>query len=342
MKKLLIYLLFLSAILEVQAQNESQKAKKYNLTDSIQTIELVRNFWSANRETSYLSGAPLISSIKDRRIPMREGESRGDYYLFEAFLNFSFPLFYGKKTHRQLYALEYTGNFRMTLDESKPLTPSSHHIGLSYYRILNKKIRQKKTNELHFTTLRVQLKHYSNGQAPGFFYVDPNDASNFRNSYLDGDFSTNYLNLWLTKGVYKNHGVLRQITFGYRHDIGTDESLFVFSKEQENSYGRHRFSFIYDYHFSSKTKNRTYEHHFRLQPEYIVGNLKNFRPNLKNDSKKYRFSVKGTYELAPQNFYAVGLFVSAYYGRDYINIRYDDIIYSLQFGITLDLNKFLL
>ena len=71
-----------------------------------------------------------------------------------------------------------------------------------------------------------------------------------------------------------------------------------------------------------------------------MGNLDKFRANIAGDSKKYRLGVKGMFELAPKSHRAVGYFVSAYYGRDYLNIRYDDIIFSIQWGLTLSLDKF--
>lgn len=315
-----------------------KKAIEYNIEDSTESISLIRQFWSANRQPSYVS-VPYITPIKDRRIQTVQGEGKENLQLLEAFINLSFPLFFGKESNKKLLSLEYTANFRMTLDNSKPLTPGSNHIGLSLYKIISYK--NSENNILNFFSTRIQLKHYSNGQDPGFYYVDPTNSSNFRNSYSSGDFSTNYLWFQLTKGTYrKSIGSLHQTTFGYRYDLGTDESTFAFTKEQENSYGRHRLSLNYDYR--TKRFNKNYEHHFRFDSEYIIGDLSKFNSNLLNDSKKYRLSIKGLYELAPKNHYSVGYFISAYYGRDYLNIRFDDIIFSIQAGITLSLDKLLL
>lgn len=316
-----------------------KRATEYNIEDIDESTEIIRKFWAANRAPSYLSVLPFIKSIGERRLSMREGEGRGDNQLLEAHINLSFPLAFGKREDTKLLALEYTGNFRMTLDSSKPLTPGSHKIGLSYYHILDKKIHPDKPGQMRFTTLRVQAKHYSNGQAPGFFYTDPTDNTNVRNSYLDGDFSTNFLAFWLTRGIFnKDPGSIHQFTLGYRWDLGTEESTFAFTEEQEHAYGRHRLTGIYDYK-TKRSLTKKFDHRFRLATRYIVGNLNQFRPNLVNNSKKYRMNFKGTYELAPKRYYAVGYFVSVYWGRDYLNIRYDDIIYSIQFGITLSTEK---
>ncbi len=320
-------------------KNDSiKKAENYNISNSYRSNALIRKFWEANKLPSYVS-VPYITPIKNRRIPTIQGEGTNNLQLLEAYIDLSYPLFYGKELHNKLISLEYTANFRMTLDDSKPLTPGSNHIGLSYYSILNSNFT--KPDVLAFLTTRIQLKHYSNGQAPGFYYFDPNKPNEFRNSYQGGDFSTNYLWLQLTKGKYRqNLGSLHQITGGYRYDMGTDDSTFAYTQEQENSYGRHRLTFSYDYR--TKRFNKAYEHHFRLESDYIFGNLDGFKSNLVNDTNKYRFNIRTMYEFAPKNHYSVGYFISTYYGRDYLNIRFDDIIFSIQAGITLNLNKLIL
>jgi hypothetical protein len=338
MKKTILIILLLA----FNSLSSQKKAGDYKLDSTSERVALIRDFWGANRKQSYLSVLPFTTSIKKRRIPTLQGEGKGDFQLLEAFINLSYPLFYGNKSYNKMISLEYTANFRMTLDDSKPLTPGSNHIGLSLYKILNHNygVNHRGVNVLNFYSTRIQLKHYSNGQNPGFYYFDPNNNNNYRNSYLSGDFSTNYLWLEITKGTYNSIGSLHQITGGYRYDLGTNESTFAYTKEQENSYGRHRLNFSYDYR--TERFGKKYEHHFRIDSDYIIGNLSKFNSNLLNDSKKYRFSFKGMYEFAPKNHYSVGYFVSAYYGRDYLNIRYDDIIFSLQAGITLSLDKLIL
>ena len=342
MKKITaLCLIIISINLSAQKTVNYTRATDYKLEKNTESIKLIRGFWKANRETSYLSLLPFITPVKNRRIPTIEGEGTSDIQLVEAFLNLSYPLFFGKLTNSKLISLEYTGNFRMTLDDSKPLTPGSHKIGFSLYNILSKKYSNKEKGELRFFTSRIQIKHYSNGQAPGFHYVDPNDITNKRNAYLDGDFSTNLISFQVTKGVFRKFpGSLHQMSFEYRHDLGTENSTFAYSKEQENSYGRNRFQFTYDYR--TKRWDKRYEHHYRFSTEYILGNLDSFTPNLINSTKKYRMSFKGLYEFAPKKHYSVGYFVSMFYGRDYLNIRYDDLIFSLQAGLTLNLDKFFL
>ncbi len=319
---------------------------------------LIQRAWVANAESSYVGIAPFVSSIKERRIPLRQGEGvNSDFYLIEANLDLKFPLFFGRAVgsdwrKRNRITFDYNGTFRMTLDDSKPLTPGSNRVGFSWNMNLrnnrtnyrNKKdgrelIESKVTNP-KFLNMMVRVLHYSNGQAPGFFYVpDETAPENFRNSYLDGDFSTNYVYLELTQGVYKKAlKSLHQASLGYRYDFGSEETVLAFSQEQEMAYGRHRLLAKYDYR--TERFGKKFEYHMRTELEYILGNLSSFRPNLEDDSKKYRFGIKGIFELAPKNHRSVGYFLSAYFGRDYLNIRYDDIVYSIQAGVTLSLDKY--
>ena len=315
-----------------------KRATEYDLEDTYESNALIRKFWAANKLSSYLS-VPYVTPIKKRRIPTDEGEGEKNLQLLEAYIELSYPLFFGKESNNKLISLEYTANFRMTLDDSKPLTTGSNHIGFSYYSTLDSEYI--KPSVLRFLTTRIQLKHYSNGQDPGFYYFDPNNPSEYRNSYLSGDFSTNYLWFQLTKGKFsRKSGSLLQVTGGYRYDMGTDESTFAYTKEQENSYGRHRLTFSYDYR--TKRFNEDYEHHLRIESEYIMGDLNEFNPNLVNDTNKYRFNVRALYEFAPKNHYSIGYFISTYYGRDYLNIRFDDIVFSIQAGFTLNLDKLIL
>ncbi|WCO00573.1 hypothetical protein [Psychroserpens ponticola] len=322
---------------------------------------ILQKSWIANQEVSYLSILPLVSSVSDRRIPLINGEGNSsNNYLMEANINLSFPLFFGRNTGYQSYkrnkiTFDYNGTFRMTLDDSKPLTPGNNKVGFSWYLSLynnytgwvfgkdqtpENQMINSKTENLKFVNTLLRVHHYSNGQPPGFYYYpDDNDLTSYRNSYLDGDFSTNYIYLEATKGTYvKSIGSLRQISLGYRYDFGDDTSALAYSKEQEDTYGRHRVLLKYDYR--TKRLAKRFEHHARIDFEYILDNLDKFSPNLINDNNKYRLGVKGLFEIAPKNHRAIGYFISAYYGRDYLNIRYDDIIYSIQTGITLSLDKF--
>ncbi|WP_460218558.1 hypothetical protein [Psychroserpens sp. MEBiC05023] len=359
-----LVMLCISAILFSQNDTLVRISKQdFKTLEHKKTIyDILQKSWVANESVSYLAPLPYVNSVGDRRIPLREGESRSsNFYLIEANINLSFPLFFGKKTggqnsKRSRITFDYNGTFRMTLDESKPLTPGSNKVGFSWYFNLynnytgwaygseqtpSNQMIDSKPNDLKFVNLLLRAHHYSNGQATGFYYTpDDTNPSEFRNSYLDGDFSTNYLILQLTYGKF-NKGIssLHQTSLGYRYDFGDDTSVLAYSKEQDGTYGRHRLLGLYD--FRTKKFSEGYELHFRSELGYILDDLDVFRANLTNDTKKYRFSGRALLEIAPQNHRAIGYFISAYYGRDYLNIRYDDIIYSIQGGITLSLDKFI-
>ncbi|WP_299522501.1 hypothetical protein [Winogradskyella sp.] len=352
-----LVLLFNFSICIAQTKNKNSVKVAHENT----IYDILQKSWVANEPVSYLAPVAHINSVGSRRIPLREGENRSsNFYLFEANINLSFPLFFGKKTggqnsKRSRITFDYNGTFRMTLDESKPLTPGSNKVGFSWYFNLynnytgwaygklqteQNQMLDSKPEKLKFYNLLVRVHHYSNGQGPGFFYVpDPDTPDVFRNSYLDGDFSTNYIWVQLTKGTFnKNISSLHQMSLAYRYDFGDETSSLAYSMQQEESYGRHRLLGSYDYRtekFSEKL-----ELHFRTELGYILDNLDNFQANLVDDDNKYRFNIRALLEIAPKNHRAVGYFVSAYYGRDYLNIRYDDIIYSIQGGITLSLDKF--
>ncbi len=319
---------------------------------------LIQRTWRANSEPSYVTIAPYITTMGKRRIPLNDGEgANGNVNLLEANLNLSFPLFLGREVggayKRHKISLDYNGSFRMSNDSSKPILPASHKVGFSWnvnlYNnytghifkddSLKSKIDPSKKN-LKFVNLLLKVHHYSNGQPPGFSF--PNDSlpsHQRRNSYANGDFSTNYAYAQITKGWYDYKSLsLHQLSLAYRLDLGTETSIFAYSEQQEESYGRHRFIASYDYRTNRFGKRKDW--HFRGEIGYVAGNLDNFIPNLKNDSKKYRFNARGLIEFSPKAHRAVGYLFFIYYGRDYLNIRYDDIIVSAQFGVTLDLDKF--
>jgi hypothetical protein len=260
MKKTIILLVTLSMVLQLNAQNDTLvkiNKKDYLKLEHKKTIyHMLQKSWVANQPVSYLSVLPYVKAVDDRRIPLREGESRSsNFELLEANINLSFPLFFGKKTggqnsKRSRITFDYIGTFRMTLDESKPLTPGNNKIGLSWYFNIynnytgwaygrqqteeNQKI-DSKPNDLKFINLILRAHHYSNGQATGFFYIpDINNPSEFRNSYLDGDFSTNYIYFQITKGKFNKHiGSLHQASLAYRYDFGDDTSALAYSREHD-------------------------------------------------------------------------------------------------------------
>lgn len=323
--------------------------------------QIIQSAWIANQEVSYGSIFPYVASVGKRRIPLREREnSSSDFYLLEANMDLRFPLLRERFSDSPLkkrvrLTFDYIGNFRMTNDESHPLTPGSHRFGFGIntnlfnnctgWIAINEDVDFEKQNfdlkpKIKFLNLLINLHHYSNGQPPGFYYIpDPNFPEEKRNDYIGGDFSTNYIYFEITGGTFRNSiGSLHQFSAGTRFDLGTDESLFAFSKEQENSYGRTRLILKYD--FRTQKLSPSVQHHLRINFEHIIGDLSAYIPNLESNSKKYRSGIRLMYELSPTNYQSLGFFISFYYGRDYLNIRFDEVIYSAQIGVTFSLNKY--
>lgn len=322
---------------------------------------LIQQSWKANRKPS-TGSIPYVTPIMERRIPLQEGEGSGsNFYLLEADLNLMYPLFGGREDGNggafskfNLISFYYGFNFRMTLDKSKPLTPSSNRIGLSWtYNLFNNYSKWSinswgkdindlqykiKNKNLKFWNFSLQALHYSNGQSGNSNLILD---GRIRNNYKNGDFSTNYIYGQLTYGRYLIPSYsLFQASFGYRVDLGSENGALAYSADQYAAYGRHRFKLILD----NRTKVRTFicapvSYHFRIETQYILDDLSKFEPN-NNTNNKYRWNVRGMFEISPEINRSVGFFISFYYGRDYLNIRYDDIVFVTQLGLTLSLDKY--
>lgn len=225
------------------------------------------------------------------------------------------------------------------------------------------------TERLHLVDLLVQVHHYSNGQPPGFYYYPKKaDPAMKRNDYRGGDFSTNYLYTELTYGQLKNHA-LKQLSLGVRVDGGLF-GLIPFSSELEGSYGKVRLRMTFNTKSAPKKMvlrkmileekgypdrwkhdgvqylfYRTYCINTRFWAELITSNMDHFQANALDPSGgpttgKYRLSAGGLVELAPSNHRSIGYFAMLYLGRDYLNARYDDIVWTFQAGLTITFNKY--
>ncbi|MNY10660.1 hypothetical protein D3C86_1436490 [compost metagenome] len=215
--------------------------------------------------------------------------------------------------------------------------------------------------EQSLTTVSLNLTahHYSNGQPPGFFLIDStNGTVKKRNDYLRGDFSTNYFQM----GITVSHMTANRSIFSGKLAYQRDGSVFgplTFSDEQERSYGKNRLNGFIQYRFvgnptncdgkstliaatsdtcdprRSARVNRSYEWVFRLDYEYIMGDL-----SLYPHERKYRFNPHFYLMYTRQKWRALGFVLHYYYGRDYSNIRYDLPVSTFMGGISINFNKF--
>ena len=397
MKNILIILLFVSNVLTSQT---CLGIKAYEETDTFSFYKIINYSWIAFEDPSYISGLPIIIPIAERRIKLIDGEGEHNmpFNLCEAKVNLKYPIARGRESgwgiwRRMRATLNYTPNFRMNLDGSKPLTPTNQEIGLGgdvniyasdLVPFLKDKIRHnnnfnfERTKDVSFVNFNITAAHYSNGQLPGFYYSVNGEK---RNDYKKGDFSTNYLRFTLIYGKYyndinklkiiydpnlapssngkRNHSMW-QIGVSYQKDGNWPGG---FTREQIHNYGKDRISIKYDhrfgprhvynifgkpilknYHNCNGEKIRIYriiDHHVLIKGSYILGNLDDFTPYLKSSvDNKYRFNFEAIWESVYYRYRTIGFFMKYYYGRDYINIRFDDIVHVYMVGITASLNKY--
>lgn len=337
---------------------------------------LQRN-WAAHQEIGYISPLAYVQSIGAYNIGLRTNEGkRTPFSLFEAKAPVRFTIYKGRPSSNDFskrirVTLDYLPNFRMHQDESYPLTPSDHRVGFGFDYAFddNNKDISRQPDEKYIRSIEelnagnllkswnfsFQLHHYSNGQPLGFFYEEGDKK---RNDYRSGDFSTNYMRFGITRNYnYLGSGKLIQASLFWRQDWGMRKGV-SFSPEQNNHYGRSRLEWRLDYRpgvfymgkrISHYQNGRTYlvkkafQSLWRLEVSTIMDNVDDFRPNLANwqpGDSKYRTSIRAYYQLSPLSHRNIGYMIMAYYGRDYLNIRYDNIVFSLQAGITFSLDKF--
>ena len=350
-----------------QGTNQKKKGAEFDLFHTLQ-----RN-WTAHQELGYIAPA-FVKSIGKEWIAPVAGEGINPVSMFEAKIPVRLLIAQGRRSsatfwRRTRATLDYIPNFRMLSDPSKPLTPSDQRVGLGLdYTFWDNNIIEKggaKYDTLTFEPVRrdilwsanisFQAHHYSNGQGPGFHFMGD---STMRNDHVSGDFSTNYLKFGLTTS--RNSfvdGSLFQASIFYRWDLGAKKGGLVFSEEQEKEYGKHRLSLRMDfrpkvirwrsplsYKQNGKTYlvDRAYQSLWRLEVTGILCDVDNFRPNLEkwNGKDKYRTSVRAYYQFNPLNHRSIGYMIMLYYGRDYLNIRYDNIIVSAQVGFSIALDKY--
>jgi hypothetical protein len=384
MKTILYTLLLMGTAVLMQAQTEVSIPPSVNSRYSIigdSTIYTAMNrSWLAKDEISYVSLAPVVSPLGDYRVPLREGEgASGAVQLLEANLDFRFPIAMGRPSstgfyRRGRFTFDYGANFRMMLDDSKPLTPWSNKVGLGFDYTLwdnytrmtpwkdkslygaQKKLQAEK--KLRFLTLTIKAHHYSNGQPPGFFFDTIVDGSpERRNNYQSGDFSTNYLFTQFTWAqLNTNTHALWQYSLGYRRDGTGFPGVLIFSEEQARSYGQNRLEYAIDFRsgprkYGQRVKyiesdgktyysDKLHEWHLRYQGGVILGDLSAYQANLRNDDGKYRFSHRVIVNYSCLKWRSFGIMAMFYYGRDYLNIRYDIPIVTAQLGFSLQLDKF--
>lgn len=290
---------------------------------------------------------PIINPVKTRIIPLRNGEGKDEYWLEGNFAN-RFIIHKGKYYNpgwlqRLRFTFDVAITPRLTRDESNPMLPSNNKFGLGLDLLLSSigsLIHERATP----AWLTVQLLHYSNGQADSFFIKD--ETGKQRQNYRSGDFSTNSLRILFNLANIAGRDHVLSTAIGWQKEIDFKGPLGI-TPEMYNSYGKQRLLFSFQWLkasrlvtvnnvLSSKTKKvtRKRQFSFRTDMEYILGDLSAFP--LEN---KYRLGAHAYITYMPSITNEVGFLIHAYYGRDYLNIRYDDIVFIGEAGLYMRINK---
>jgi len=291
----------------------------------------------------YLTFAPLVRPLEKRITSLRQREGE-EGYILEGNVTHRITLYRGKYySSKCLQKLRITFdaafNLRMTKDTSSPLLPQNNVIGLGADYLLSRIEKLQKNNKTSHW-LKVQVHHFSNGQAGTPLFGS-------RNNYIDGDFSTNYIRL-MGNSMYRSKGGnhLWSIGYGYQRDLDFFEPLTV-SKHMWANYGFNRIlvnlQWLLEplYYYEVKEKNlsvinKRRQFMARAELDYIFGDGLGSYP-YKNKSPLNTHLYLSYFPWVTTNF---GFLFHGYVGRDYMNIRYDEPIYSAQLGLVMNFNQY--
>jgi hypothetical protein len=291
----------------------------------------------------YVCPFPHFNPVKKRSIELQNGEGKKGYWL-EGQLSHRFVLYKGKyykKTFLRKIRVTLDVGFllRMTRDSSSPLLPTNNDVGLGAdYLISN--INNIENLKKPKVWIKAQIHHYSNGQSNPFYF----NSTIKRNNYSNGDFSTNYFQAVLHAAKKTKSGNLTTLAAGYQRELNIGKPL-IFSPELIYSYGRNRlllnFQWIQEpvYKVISKDNISSFiirrQFGYRTEFQYILDNNLSRYPY----NKKYRTGWHNYFYYMPWVTNEVGFIFHTYIGRDYLNIRFDDIITTFQLGIIVKPNR---
>ena len=291
---------------------------------------------------------PIITPVVDRKIPLVDGEGENGFWL-EGQFGYRFVISQGKYySYPFVQRLRFTFDVgltpRMARDDSSPLLPSNNKFGLGLDFLLSNlsQLRKDKANLLWLT---LQGHHYSNGQSDSFFIDNPIK----RNNYRSGDFSTNYYRVFLTAARNSQETGIISASVGYQKDLNIKGPLSR-SKELTSYYGDNRLlgsiqltkrSKLVSVHYKNRASSgsdsvrllKRRQLSLRTEVEYIMGGLAKWQ----GDNKR-RLAWHNYLTYMPSVTNEVGFMIHTYLGRDYLNIRFDDVVFIAEFGICVKFN----
>ncbi len=272
------------------------------------------------------------------------------WLIFEGVVAPSYTIYRGRDAgkewkKRALIAFVPAIRLRMFNEESFPVKPPNFNPYFNFYYLLSN-LGQGIKKPNNFGYFQFQLAHLSNGQSGSFFEAD-STTINLEN----GNFSTNYYKIGLTKAQYlpssKNillDSALLSVSFLYRDDWSIDGSPLVIDEALFDRYALQRFNFIFElrtknithgrYKYNGSTYHKQYSYLLRIDQEYRIGNV------IESDGKDRRYSLDIMVAVYPANWRTFGFMAKYYYGRDNYNIRFNQKISFFQFGFIVDFDKF--
>jgi len=326
---------------------------------------------------NYVWETPLIAEANQER-PLTPEEG-GDGYVAEAYIDYNLPIFQKRvfQVDRKddvirpflgysRFRLNYGFNVRIANAPSSPILPPTNRFGFAYdfpiffktqtnnitsnpeidhrqespgFLIKFKKFASARFTEnaddanVHFWYGTIFLNHYSNGQNEGVLI----DGFN-RNDYLSGDFSTNHLRVSMTYNIRTKRRYLWSFNLGYQRELELDGSFLTLMDEQRDArYGLNRLNGHLQYRSGlfKIIKHKYLYSMLRFEWETILDqNLENYPYD-----NKYRFNFHVFYKLSHLYVRSASLIFHYYWGRDYLNIRYDNPIQSIQVGLSFEFNQ---
>jgi hypothetical protein len=209
---------------------------------------------------------------------------------------------------------------RMLQLRSCPIRTPGYQPSLTVHRIL----RTEEGEGSWFASL--MLGHHSNGQ-DGAFYKEGGTEVNL----VDGNFSTNYIKAGLTKNFSEDeHGPYMNVAFERHLDIDRN-------KELKGSYGFSRLHFNMQSQeiklnkwFKKISENNTVR--IKLNAMWIADKLR----NVKREDASKRLVISTSLSYRPSVLKEVSFFCQAYYGQDYYNINYGNIISFVRLGVNIE------
>ncbi len=264
--------------------------------------------------------------------------------------------------------LNYNFHTKITRTRSSPILPPTNSFGVQLDRVLYLKgcttdstdafwqgirnaFQVEKTEQtiqtctdhekLLFVYLSVLVKHYSNGQDGAELIPDYN-----RDNYDNGNFSTNYLYPKITTCWINKKNWLYHVSAGYQREIGRSNGFLSLEKTQaDRRYGLNRARLNFQLRGNMNlysTKNRVLQviNHFdwrlRSEFEYILDRDLSKYPY----DNKYRAGYHVLLEVNHVYVRSLGVFVHYYWGRDPLNIRYDDPVKFLKVGLSFEPQRY--